>query len=115
MRFARPIGALMAVVGLVLAASAGAQTVWKAPEGEKTKKNPLSGTKAVEQGKKLAQVNCAPCHGIGGKGDGAAAVALNPKPADWTSGRVQDEADGEIFWKIHRAGRHAPLEAPVRE
>jgi mono/diheme cytochrome c family protein len=35
-----------------------------------------------------------------GKGDGAAAAALNPKPADWTSGRVQDEADGELFWKI---------------
>jgi mono/diheme cytochrome c family protein len=27
-------------------------------------------------------------------------VALNPKPADWTSNRVQDESDGEIFWKI---------------
>ena len=36
----------------------------------------------------------------GGRGDGAAAVALTPKPADWTSGRVQDEPDGELFWKI---------------
>ena len=35
-----------------------------------------------------------------GQGDGAAAVALNPKPADWTSKRVQDESDGELFWKI---------------
>ena len=38
--------------------------------------------------------------GAKGKGDGAAAVALNPKPADWTSKRVQDESDGELFWKI---------------
>jgi mono/diheme cytochrome c family protein len=29
-----------------------------------------------------------------------AAVALNPKPADWTSAKVQSESDGEIFWKI---------------
>ena len=56
--------------------------------------------KFVEQGEKLAKVNCVTCHGAKGKGDGAAAVALNPKPADWTSKRVQDESDGEIFWKI---------------
>jgi mono/diheme cytochrome c family protein len=40
------------------------------------------------------------CHGAKGKGDGAAAAALNPKPADWTSKKVQAEPDGEIFWKI---------------
>jgi len=40
------------------------------------------------------------CHGAKGKGDGPAAVALNPKPADWTSPAVQAESDGEIFWKI---------------
>jgi mono/diheme cytochrome c family protein len=27
---------------------------------------------------------CAPCHGVSGKGDGPAAAALNPKPADLT-------------------------------
>ena len=30
----------------------------------------------------------------------AAAAALNPKPADWTSPAAQSESDGEIFWKI---------------
>ena len=44
--------------------------------------------------------NCVSCHGSKGKGDGPAAVALNPKPADWTSKRVQDMSDGEIFWKM---------------
>jgi len=28
---------------------------------------------------------CAPCHGVAGKGDGPAAPALNPKPADLTA------------------------------
>jgi cytochrome c553 len=44
--------------------------------------------------------NCVGCHGAKGKGDGVAAVALNPKPADWTSGTVQADTDGELFWKI---------------
>ena len=95
--------AIVAGVGLGLAVfgTASAQAPWTAPEAEKAKKSPIApSAKVVEQGKKLAQVNCVSCHGSGGKGDGAAAVALNPKPADWTSKKVQGESDGEIFWKI---------------
>ncbi len=51
-------------------------------------------------GKKLAETNCVSCHGASGKGDGPAAAALTPKPADWTSAKVQGESDGELFWKI---------------
>jgi len=92
------VGALV-VVGL--AASARAQAPWEAPAAEKAKKNPSpSDAKTVEQGKKVAQINCASCHGAKGKGDGVAAAALSPKPADWTSKKVQAESDGEIFWKI---------------
>jgi mono/diheme cytochrome c family protein len=40
----------------------------------------------VEAGKSLFSVNCASCHGMGGKGDGPAASALNPKPRDFTAG-----------------------------
>ncbi len=32
----------------------------------------------------LFRVRCAPCHGQNGQGDGPAAPALNPKPADLT-------------------------------
>jgi mono/diheme cytochrome c family protein len=90
---------IVAAVGIL--SSARAQAPWEAPAAEKAKKNPLpADAKTVEQGKKVAQVNCVSCHGAKGKGDGAAAAALNPKPADWTSKRVQDESDGEIFWKL---------------
>lgn len=82
-------------------ASAQAQAAWDAPAAEKAKKNPLpADAKTVAQGKKVAEVNCASCHGAGGKGNGVAAAALNPRPADWTSAKVQAESDGEIFWKI---------------
>ena len=107
--FSVRIGGL-ALAALVLALGVGtwspgarAQggTPWVAPESEKAKKNPTpNDKKTVEQGEKVAKVNCVSCHGSKGKGDGPAAVALNPKPADWTSNRVQDLPDGEIFWKI---------------
>ena len=89
------------VVALGPSAPVMAQGAWEAPAAEKSKKNPLpSDAKTVAQGKKVADVNCASCHGAKGKGDGAAAVALNPKPADWTSKKLQAESDGEIFWKL---------------
>ena len=89
----------LALVGY--AATAPAQAPWEAPAGEKAKKNPLpADAKTIAQGKKVADINCVSCHGAGGKGDGVAAAALSPRPADWTSAKVQSESDGEIFWKI---------------
>ena len=62
---------------------ASAQAFWVAPEAEKARKNPrVSDSEAIEQGEKIAKTNCVSCHGAKGKGDGAAAVALNRKPAD---------------------------------
>jgi len=82
-------------------AAAQTSAPWTAPGSEKAKKNPLPTDKrTAEQGEKVAKVNCISCHGDKGKGNGPAAIALNPKPADWTSKRVQVESDGEIFWKI---------------
>lgn len=93
-----------AAVGLTVAGGAAAvlaQGAWDAPAAEKAKKNPLPHSAQVAaEGKKSAQVNCVTCHGASGKGDGPAAAALNPRPADWTSKRVQDMSDGELFWKI---------------
>jgi mono/diheme cytochrome c family protein len=93
--------AVVVGLGLALAGAAWAQTPWTAPESEKSKKSPIAASaKVAEQGEKVAKVNCVSCHGKGGKGDGAAAAALNPKPADWTSKKIQGESDGELFWKI---------------
>ena len=93
--------ALSVMAALGVPALALAQGKWVAPAAEKDKKNPLpADASTLAQGKKVAEVNCVSCHGARGKGDGAAAVALNPKPADWTSAVVQSESDGEIFWKI---------------
>jgi mono/diheme cytochrome c family protein len=39
----------------------------------------------VNKGKALFNASCAACHGADGKGDGAAAAALTPKPRNFTS------------------------------
>lgn len=85
------------VAGMAFATAAWAQGEWKAPAEAKGLKNPVKG---VGNAKKAVEVNCSPCHGPSGKGDGPAAAALPTKPADWTSERVQKQTDGEIFWKM---------------
>lgn len=101
------VPAAVLAAALLVANFGAAQTPWVAPASEKAKKNPLpADPKSIEMGRSVAKTNCAPCHGETFKGNGPAAVALNPKPADWTSARVQDQSDGELFWKI-AAGRGA--------
>ena len=99
MRSVRNAVAAIAAVSIVAAgvATVSAQTDWKAPADAKNLKNT---EKATDAGKKSVETNCASCHGPQGKGDGPAAAALNPKPANWQSDKVKKESDGELFWKI---------------
>jgi len=79
------------------------QDPWKAPESAKSIKNPVSAKKQKASAKKGAATFkkfCVACHGAKGMGDGPGSKALTPKPANLTSLRVQDQKDGEIFWKI---------------
>jgi mono/diheme cytochrome c family protein len=100
-RFAMTLVGAVVGGGLVLGAGVAVvsgQGEWKAPAEAKNLKNPVKG---IGNAKKTVETNCVMCHGPGGKGDGPAAAALPPpKPADWTSEKVQSEADGELFWKI---------------
>ncbi len=74
---------------------------WRAPASAKNNLNPLKGVeKATKEGKKLFTNMCAICHGDKGHGDGVAGMALNPRPASLNTDLVQDQEDGEIFWKI---------------
>jgi mono/diheme cytochrome c family protein len=52
------------------------------------------------QGRDLFLRYCASCHGVGGKGDGPAAAALQPPPADLTRLRA-------------RYGKEAPLRQTI--
>jgi mono/diheme cytochrome c family protein len=74
---------------------------WVAPADADKMNSPVEGNPAVlAEAKTLYTANCSPCHGDKGRGDGAAAPGLNPKPADHTSEAVQKQTDGAIFWKL---------------
>ncbi len=82
---------------------------WVAPAEAVKVKNPLAhdGPSAL-RGKTLYKSYCSPCHGNKGKGDGPAAAALNPKPADHTSTALQGETDGSLFYKISHGRKPMP-------
>ena len=77
------------------------RAAWVAPAADAAKKNPVVSTPvSIAEGKKLYDQNCSPCHGMKGKGDGAAAAGLTIKPANHTSPEIQSQTDGTLFWMI---------------
>jgi len=94
----------------IVSANAQSSKLWVAPQSVQNLKNPLEGnTSLLKDAKKLYITNCGPCHGNNGKGDGIAAAALNPKPANHTSAAVQKETDGSLYWKMTEG--HTPMPA----
>jgi cytochrome c5 len=55
---------------------------------------------AVTEADTVWQQRCTTCHGAGGKGDGAAAVALTPKPRDLTLADWQKSVTDEHIEKV---------------
>ena len=97
---------IAASAGLVAGATANlawAQGEWKADAKcvAGAKNTGKKDKAALENAQKITKTNCETCHGPSGKGDGPAAAALPPpKPADWTSAKVQAESDAILFCKI---------------
>lgn len=79
----------------------GQSSNWVAPSSADTISSPFKFDSAfVKMGEKEFKTNCTACHGKSGKGNGPAAIALNPRPANLTSKKVQAQSDGALFWKI---------------
>jgi len=59
----------------------------------------------ADEAKQLAQVRCAMCHGVSGKGDGPSAATLTPKPRDLTNKDWQKSvSDAQIHSVIVQGG-----------
>lgn len=58
----------------------------------------------IAAGHATYHTTCAPCHGEGGKGDGPAAIALNPKPRDHTNGAYMNKLTNEHLLTIVKGG-----------
>ena len=78
-----------------------AQDSWVAPAEANAIVNPYSSNQiAAQKGGLMYQKLCWTCHGKTGLGDGPAGKTLNPKPKNFKLESVQEQSDGELFWKI---------------
>jgi mono/diheme cytochrome c family protein len=100
------------VIALFFTSMAFAQHTahWTVPDAEKVKKNPYASDESSKaRGKKTYKLECFRCHGKEGRGDGSSADLLDKQPADLTTEKVQNQTDGELFWKISEGRKPMPL------
>jgi mono/diheme cytochrome c family protein len=71
------------------------------PEGDPTK------------GKEIFQASCAACHGPEGKGDGAAAAALDPKPRNLSDADYLSTLSNEHLLKVISEGGASVGKSPM--
>ncbi|MCC7074773.1 MAG: c-type cytochrome [Deltaproteobacteria bacterium] len=70
----------------------------------------------VAEAEQIFSTRCTVCHGATGKGDGAGAAALNPKPRDYSDAAWQKSVTDDVLAKVILEGGQAigksPLMAP---
>ena len=64
---------------------------------------------SIAAGAALFAQTCVVCHGPEGKGDGAGAAGLSPKPADLAADHVQANSDGAIFYVISQGSPNTAM------
>jgi len=67
----------------------------------------------LAKGKASFDQICASCHGTSGKGDGAAAAALSPKPRDLTDKKYVSDLKDDYIKKIVKEGGQAVGKSPL--
>jgi len=83
---------------------------WMIPPEAKVMKNPVKVTDAVLQAvRPVYRENCAQCHGESGRGDGREARSHSTLPPDFAElGRIANQEDGVLFYKISEGKRPMP-------
>jgi mono/diheme cytochrome c family protein len=99
------LGVLTALLGSALIALSveepESKEKWVAPAAEARKKNPVAvNESSLAVGQKIYLQRCVGCHGKTGKGDGPDAADLGIHPAKLSDAAVQEQTDGEFFWKV---------------
>jgi mono/diheme cytochrome c family protein len=67
---------------------------------------------SIARGEPVFQLNCSPCHGESGMGDGPAAVALDPAPPPIAM-TSQMLGDDYLFWRISEGGAMDPFNSAM--
>lgn len=93
-------------------ADAKAQTKTTAKPADKAAKKAAAKVD-LAAGKKVFETYCVACHGATGKGDGAAAAALNPKPRNFADAAYMNTRTDEQLRKIVSEGGAANGMSPL--
>lgn len=81
----------------LLVASAFGQG-WVVPEDKRNRLSTFAFSDETRKaGEKIYAINCMSCHGSPGKGN---YINLVPSPGDPATAKIQDNRDGEIFYKV---------------
>jgi len=99
-------------VGLSAALAVGLLASPRRAAAEEQKASPVPEA-AMTEAKAIFAIRCVACHGAAGKGDGAAAAALNPKPRDLSSADWQKSVTDEHIDKIIVGGGAAVGKSPM--
>ena len=89
-----------------------------APRAYLEMKNPLRNEpRHIKKGKELSHIKakpiaCKQCHGMGGNGQGAMSLHMNPKPRNFTCNLTMNTiSDGQLFWIIKNGSKGTPMPA----
>lgn len=86
------------------------------PDAYRSLTNPLKASvETLTDGERLYQSSCASCHGVKGSGDGPAADALTPQPANLRHlARMSMMAnDAYLYWTIAEGGEPVKTDMPA--
>ena len=74
---------------------------WPVPEKNAKMANPVKADdESIKIGKQMWTKHCVSCHGKTGAGDGTKAAQLETAMEDIAAAAVQNQSDGELYYKI---------------
>jgi mono/diheme cytochrome c family protein len=98
------IGAALAVLGIAIACNSQDRTGTPGSSVASAPAAVVVTPAMLEKGQGIYKLNCAPCHGAGGRGDGPAAANLDPKPRDHTNAEYMKKLTDEDIAKTVQMG-----------
>lgn len=83
---------------------------WTAPPEAKELHSPLvASPKVIAEGKANYEIYCEGCHGPRADGAGPIAMKFSIPVTDLTTPEVQQQSDGELFWKLSHGYGAMPM------